>query len=104
MSKYGTNSSYPLNAYTCRECGERTVTIDVDDGVTPAMIRCRATAGCLGEAWSSWYRATDLAESDATHEWYRPNDDELERMSMALRHHVAMGGLDLREAPGDGNE
>lgn len=31
-----------INVYTCRECGGHTVTVDVDEGVTPFMIRCRA--------------------------------------------------------------
>lgn len=31
-----------INVYVCRKCGGHTVTVDVDDGVTPFMIGCHA--------------------------------------------------------------
>lgn len=31
-----------VNVYRCRECGGETVTVNLDDGVTPMFLRCRA--------------------------------------------------------------
>ena len=82
------------NVYVCRRCGHRTVTIDRDDGVTPFIIACKAVA-CVGEAQSEMY-AVDQSLVP-THEWYQPTSAELIRMSPAMRKHVRMGGLALRE-------
>ena len=42
------------NIYTCPKCGGQTVTIDVDEGVTPFMLRCRATGKrAIAMAWRS---------------------------------------------------
>lgn len=103
-----------INAYGC-QYGCNTVTVDVDKGVTPFMIKCKAKSRpdrplrpeltgadgeCIGAAQSCFYPKTPLpAHLPApTHEWYRPtnldglNDGELE--------HVKRGGLLLRERTG----
>lgn len=44
-----------INLYTCEACRKVTVAIHRDAGVTPFMIGCRRTAGCQGNAVSSFY-------------------------------------------------
>ena len=60
------------NIYTCRKCCGHIVTVDVDDGVTPFMLKCRATEGCDGTMHSSLYRVFDQKMA-AAFEWYRPS-------------------------------
>lgn len=84
------------NIYDCRLCGGETVTRHVVQGVTPASIECRATAGCRGEAWSRFYRVDPAVEERAEWEWWRPEGREYRKLSRAMRAHVDMGGLDLR--------
>lgn len=99
-----------INVYRC-EHGCNNVTVDVDDGVTPFMMKCvtksrpdrpldpiltGSDGECLGMAKSCFYPkvAPPPWISVPTHEWYRPkdlaglNDGELE--------HVKKGGLLLR--------
>lgn len=83
------------NAYVCHVCGGKTVTIDRDDGVTPFMIRCRATKDCEAMAESSFYRCDPTLVP--THEWYRPGAAEIGAATPAMRQHYEMGGLGLRE-------
>ena len=45
-----------INQYTCRDCKESTVTVDVDEGVTPMFLACRATPDCKGTMASAMYR------------------------------------------------
>ena len=84
-----------LNAYTCKECGEAIVTVDRDEGVTPMMLACRATEGCQGRSFSSFYRVDPTLTP--TWEWYTPGKRELRRMSPEMRDHIERGGLALRK-------
>lgn len=104
-----------LNIYVC-EFGCHNVTVDVDRGVTPFMIRCefRGKPGrplnlkyaengrCIGTAQSCFYprgtKPTHIGEP--THEWYRPEEAELAKLSEPEREHVAQGGLLLRPRTG----
>lgn len=94
-------SARRLNVYTCRICSGRTVTVDVDEGVTPFMLGCRASGqegDCTGTAESAMYRVPEDAPP-ADWEWYRPDDAELARIkkrSRSLFEHVQHGGLVLR--------
>lgn len=87
------------NIYTCRTCGGKTITVDVDDGVTPFMLGCRASGNegdCKGMAESSFYRVpTDTP--DAAWEWFKPTGSEYRKLSREMREHVDKGGLDLRK-------
>jgi hypothetical protein len=100
------------NVYVCEKCGGFTVTIDVDEGVTPFMIRCRAKdvvgndailPGCKGNAVSSFYpegpRPSHIQEP--AWEWYAPSSTEFESLDSATKDHVYSGGLILR-AKGEG--
>lgn len=109
-----------INEYTC-EAGHVTRTGNVDPGVTPFMIGCKAD-GCTEMAKSCFYRCDQSRRPDWV--WYRPNEaqfedeykracERLERMighlftdehAKGLRSdmfkHVANGGLSLRRING----
>ena len=80
------------NIYVCEVCNRQIITVDVDDGTTPFMTRCRATNGCKGWMQSQFYHVDQKLH--ASFEWFHPplSDD----MSPAMRDHVQMGGLMLR--------
>lgn len=86
------------NVYTCGKCGEKMVTVDLDDGVAPFMTDC---AKCGGFMTSAFYAVDQSLLS--THEWYSPGPNERARMAKTarglgtLRDHVNRGGLLLRE-------
>lgn len=86
------------NAYRCDDCGKFTTTIDVDEGVTPMFLGCRATPGCKGRAVSSCYpegpRPAHIPPP--AFEWYRPTPKQARRMGREMADHVARGGLALR--------
>jgi hypothetical protein len=100
MSEPQRNYGYK-NVYTCRKCGGRTITLDVDeDGVTPFMLRCRASGNegdCDGMAESSMYR---IPADTPAHgwEWFRPRGSEYRKLSREMKYHVDNGGLDIRKA------
>jgi hypothetical protein len=96
------------NIYTCEECGGETVTIDIDEGVTPFMLGCRVNGkfldvkgqqlfapGCRGMAQSEFYsqRAQDRTPE---WEWFKPSIYELRKLTPAMKDHVLNGGLDIR--------
>lgn len=91
-----------VNVYKCDGCGDLMVTLDHDNGVTPAFLGCRATPGCGGRGTSSGYPKSEpparilelLAWS-----WYRPGRLELAWLKGNLPEmadHVLRGGLALR--------
>lgn len=90
----------PVNVYTCGLCRGLTVTVEVDEGVTPQIVGCRAKGegACTGSAQSSWYKVPADAPP-ADWEWYRPDDAEVKRLkrkSPSLVEHVKHGGLLIR--------
>ena len=89
------------NVYTCPECGGLTVTVDIDVGVTPFLLGCRASGregDCGGLAESAFYPAGKRPSHipEPVWEWYRPTDAEVEKMSPAMQEHIHAGGLDIR--------
>lgn len=87
-----------INIYTCTTCDGKTVTVDVNDGVTPFMIRCRATERCGGDAHSCFYRVPP-GEHKPTFEWYKPTLKKAKRLDRTwpgTLDHVRQGGLMLR--------
>jgi hypothetical protein len=91
-----------LNIYTCQTCGGKTVTRDRDEGTTPMLMSCRATAGCQGRMQSAGYPKELPADLPApTIEWIKPTPAELaailaakpKQFHRALQEHVAAGGL-----------
>jgi hypothetical protein len=101
--KDGFGNTGRLNIYTC-DHDERhaVVTVDREPGVTPFTIECPhcKAEGTLGTGFyrhppmtSSFYRVP--ADSQPTHEWYRP--DSLESFAPGTVDHLLKGGLVLRE-------
>ena len=87
------------NVYTCEQ-GHRTVTVDINYGVTPMFLICK-TEGCGAKATSAMYPPN--IEEEPTHEWFKPDDAYLERrygydeaILHAMTEHVNKGGLDIR--------
>lgn len=88
------------NAYKCEKCGKEMVTVNLTDGVTPFIVKCRANwpGQCGGMSQSRVYRIDQA--TPATWGWYRPNDTELDALEFAtpgVKEHVAKGGLMLRK-------
>lgn len=81
-----------LNRYTCQNCGLSIITVDRDHGVTPFMLLCRATEGCRGHMYSSFYKGV---QGTPTFEWRKPTPAEYAAYPEAMREHVDQGGLDI---------
>lgn len=101
-----------LNVYVC-EYHCHTVTVDVDHGVTPFMIKCRAKSRpdrplkprltgpdgeCIGTAQSSFYPKVPKPPwiKDPEWEWYKPAAEEIPKLGRGERDHVEQGGLLMR--------
>jgi hypothetical protein len=89
-----------INGYVCqRPTGKKphiTLTVDVDEGVTPFMIGC---PDCGFDAYSMMYPRTGRIPpmSAVTHEWYSPSNEELKTLHPANFEHVRRGGLLMRK-------
>lgn len=100
------------NCYRC-EYGCINLTVDVDEGTTPFMMKCRRRptperpidksllgidGECIGTATSCFYpksaRPANLPAPEW--EWYKPDAQETANLGDAERDHVEMGGLILR--------
>ena len=81
------------NSYRCETCNGVIVTVDVDDGVTPFLLSCKVTPGCIGMMKSNFYRIDQSATAE--YEWFKPVS--LKGYSAGMKQHIKMGGLDLRK-------
>ena len=94
-----------INVYRCPMCHWQAVTINRVEGVTPMFIRCEsktcASRNDLPGCFSAMYRVSQQLEP--THEWYRPEEEELLEKPWA-RAHVEAGGLMLRRIQGRARE
>jgi hypothetical protein len=82
------------NVYTCDSCKQWIVTVDREEGVTPMMLRCRATKDCNGTMFSAFYQVpAELQGAQPTYEWRKPETGEYLRSDPATREHVDRGGL-----------
>lgn len=85
-----------VNTYTCDTCNGSIITIDVDEGVTPFMLRCRATPKCPGTSRSALYREVVSDLNFRPHYlWVKPDAAEYEKLNKATQQHVDQGGLVL---------
>jgi len=82
-----------INQYRCQECKSIITTVDIDKGVTPFMLYCRATTGCKGMMESAFYRPLNT-NATPEFEWYKPSMKYAKRKGMA--DHVDQGGLAIR--------
>ena len=80
------------NIYTCQKCGKAIVTVDMDEGVTPFMLECRATPGCNGVMQSAFYAVPQYLTPHF--EWFKPKS--LQGYSPEMKNHIKLGGLDIR--------
>jgi hypothetical protein len=90
-----------LNVYKCSK-GHKTVTKDIDPGVTPFMLGCKeceANGEKRSEAYSAGYQIPEHIKKDLTPgwEWYRPSIEDTLKMSPPMIDHIIRGGLDLRK-------
>jgi hypothetical protein len=53
-----------INVYVCQKCGGHTVTVDVDEGVTPFMIGCHAREATVHPAESGDKKFAEALERD----------------------------------------
>lgn len=81
------------NSYTCEECGVMVITQDMDEGVTPFMIKCRGTDGCEGHSLSGMYGK--LPEVRPHFIWRKPTPEEYLKMGRGMKEHVDKGGLEI---------
>jgi hypothetical protein len=86
-----------INTYTC-PAGHVTVTRDLDEGVTPMMLRCRqkhndAKHNCTEMAKSAWYNCDQSLNPE--YEWYKPVT--LKGFNRDEKEHIEQGGLMLRK-------
>lgn len=93
------------HAYQCSPsggCGRVYLTVDLDEGVTPAFMSCLMTQDCEGLAVSLGYANTPPPLSmPLLVEWYKPADDVV--LPLHLEDHVLNGGL-LRRPTADAPE
>lgn len=85
-----------LNVYIC-DNKHRTITKDIDSGVTPFIIDCPV---CNRDAKSVFYRIEEGYKKTLKpqFEWYRPTLEELLKIDhIGTRDHVLQGGLLKRE-------
>src|SRR5208283_312208 len=79
-----------VNVYTCAKCGGYTVTIDIHEGVTPFMLRCRASGregDCDGPAYSAFYPKGPKPAyiPDPAWEWFTPIGSEYNKLSRGMK-------------------
>lgn len=89
------------NGYLCPVCKKATITVDVDEGVTPMFLGCRATEGCEGLAQSIMYpkEPRPAGTPAPAWEWYKPTRAEVEATEAEYPgsiQHWENGGLFLR--------
>lgn len=93
------------NAYFCDKCLNYIVTIDIDVGVTPMFLACRATEDCPGTMVSMMYPDEPWPERDPggreiptepNFEWFKPSLKNARRRGPEMYDHVRRGGLDIR--------
>ena len=103
---YGCSNEKPkrVNIYSCPN-GHKTISRDIDEGVTPSSIVCQHSAKEGKKyvlAFSHFYNVPSDLWDDAEIEWYKPKYPERIK-DAALRQHVDSGGL-LRRYVGQGEE
>lgn len=89
-----------LNIYTCDRCRGHVVTRDKDEGTTPFMLICVATAGCTGRMKSSMYNVFDQSMRE-DFIWRRATAPEVAAMKRGEKMHHDKGGLFLAKPTGE---
>jgi hypothetical protein len=92
------------NAYFCKECRKVTITVDIDNGVTPMFIKCHYCYGAMANSFMYNlpgclrydFSNGKIAELPADLEWYKPSSEEYEKLSPHEKEHIDKGGLIYR--------
>ncbi|MFA5158139.1 MAG: hypothetical protein WC451_03085 [Patescibacteria group bacterium] len=107
-----------INRYICEKCHNVMITVTGCEGVTPFMIICDACHNLTAQSVMYncpqdiqpqyvWFRPTSdneirqwiLKDFEFHSEGKTPSKEELERMMMAMKHHVSIGGLMIKKIP-----
>lgn len=91
-----TSSNFKKNKYVCLACEGTIITVDLDEGTTPAYLACKSDVNCEGFMESKFYSPAQVGDEEPTHEWYRPTREERRAGNEALRSYYQRGGLALR--------
>lgn len=90
------------NAYRCDTCNKIWITVDLNEGVTPAITQCFGTEGCRGRGHSMGYPEGGKKPPERLGpviiEWFRPA--RLHSYSVEMQEYLRKGGLARRAAPG----
>ena len=86
-------NKYRINQYVCEMCGLGIITVDLEEGVTPFALVCRATNDCEGKMYSRMYEKVKQSLIPEFG-WYKPNLADVEDFQ---RPHIEAGGLLLRK-------
>lgn len=83
------------NGYICETCRNGFLTLDVDRGITPMLLKCFATEGCSGVARSMGYPDGPPPEElgEPIIYWYKPSKEEFNKLSLEMQEYVRGGGL-----------
>lgn len=91
-----------INGWYCPTCGQVTVVVHADAGVTPMMLACRATPDCDGVGQSLGYPpgvpSNEVLDTVA-YEWAVPSRTQMKawkREAHPMYDHILAGGLALR--------
>lgn len=82
-----------INTYTCH-AGHEIVTVRRVKGMTPKTMRCKHP-GCNGSSNSADFNVDQKLEP--TFEFYKPTEQEMEKLTPLEKDHVNNGGLLCRK-------
>lgn len=84
-----------FNGYICGKCDKGYLSVDLDEGGTPAFTQCYATEGCDGIAASMGYPEGEPPKTlgQPTIEWYKPDPRDYNTLSAEEIIHAERGGL-----------
>lgn len=86
-----------FNGYECDKCGLITVTLYVDKGVTPFVLRCPNCGGSAVHRYTSRSQPPASTRYSPVKRWVRPSLEQLLKMQPATIEHVLNGGLVFEE-------
>ena len=84
------------NAYFCKVCKHTTITVDVDNGITPMFILC-PHCGCSATSFMYQLPGALHIGVEAEFEWYKPDEKQTLMLSKGEAEHVFNGGLLMRK-------
>jgi hypothetical protein len=94
------------NAYFCSHCRKVTITVDVDEGVTPAFIKCPHCNKSMAQSFMyqipgcmyfGEFKDGKMTILPADYEWYHPIGNNYLCLSKGEKEHVDKGGLIMRK-------